>query len=231
MPLIPFPNVPALAAGVPPVPRSPNFPPTAGLVLSTVQGAIWRSFAISDQWGIFDKDGKRLGEVSPFTGALSLLSSISGASLSTNSMGYSKETRISDYPVEQGGFATYNKVEMPSQPSVTLIVSGTDDDRSKFLSSIDKATRSIDLYTVVTPEITYIDHAIERYNYERRSDNGAYMLIVQIFLKEIRQVSSLYLIIKSPKNPQSAQQNRNGKVQANEASSSVNSKINTPGIL
>jgi hypothetical protein len=46
-----------------------------------------------------------------------------------------------------------------------------------------------------------VDYAIERYNYQRRSSKGATLLIVDISLKEVRQVSAQY-----------TQSNKNGQV-------------------
>jgi len=137
MPLIPFPNIPAVG-GVPLIPRSLSAPPVGRLALGVLQGVIWRSFQIDLRWGIFDKDGKALGNPQSFLNPL--LSAIGiGQELSTKSVDYSKETRISDFPVERGGFAAYNKVELPAEVRVILCLSGSEGDRQSLLSSIDTA--------------------------------------------------------------------------------------------
>lgn len=198
MALIPFPNVPKLP-GVPAIPRSAKFPPAARVALGLLQGALWRIFQVQNQWGIFDSKGKPLADPRRFQGlAGDLLNTLGGTTVSTGALDYSKETKVADFPVERGGFASYNKVETAAAPVVTLCMNGNEGDRKKFLDAIDKATKSTDLYSVVTPEVTYIDYAIERYNYQRRSSKGATLLIVDISLKEVRQVS--------------AQSNKNGQV-------------------
>jgi hypothetical protein len=211
--LIPFPNVPN-QPGVPAIPRSPKFPTIPRIDLGSVAELLWRVIQAQASWGIFDAKGTPLGNPSQFTGLIGDL--LQSSVLSTGSVDYSKETRVSDFPLERGGFASYNKVEMPAAPLVTLCLQGSEGDRRAFLEAVDKANKSTDLYSVVTPEITYINYSIERYNYSRRNSKGATLLIVEITLKEIRQVSALYTAkqIDEPKDAGATPQVDNGKVQA-----------------
>lgn len=210
MPLIPFPDIPAVG-GVPLIPRSLSEPPVGRLALGVLQGILWRSFQIDLRWGIFDKNGKSLGNPQSFLSLL--LSAIGiGQELSTKSVEYSKETRISDFPVERGGFAAYNKVELPAEARVTLCLSGSESDRQAFLVAIDTAVKSTDFYSVVTPEVTYINYSIEYYNYQRRNDRGANLLIVELGLKEIREVSAT-VTAKQAQSVSASTPEDNGKVQ------------------
>lgn len=214
---IPFPNIPK-APGVPPIPRSVNFPPIAQVGLGAIQSIIWRAFQVSSQWGIFDSKGRALGDPAKFTGLLGgAIETIGlGSTLSTNAVDFSKESRISDFPVERGSFASYNKVETPANPIVTLCLSGSSGDRRAFIDAIDKASKSTALYSVVTPEVVYINYSVERYNYQRRNSRGATLLLVEITLKEVREVSTQYTqsLIKTPKNASATPPADSGKVQA-----------------
>lgn len=217
MPLIPFPDVPRVP-GVPPLPRSAALPPEVRAALGIAQGALWRVFETQTQWGIFDSKGKALGDPSKFaTVPASLLQAAGiGATLSTGAVQYSKETKVSDFPIEKGSFADFNKVEIAASPVVTLCFAGSIDERKTFLNSIDAACKSTGLYSVVTPEVIYIEYSIERYDYERRNSNGASLLIVSIGLKEIRQVSAKYATtaIVSAKDVGAVSSVSGGKVQA-----------------
>lgn len=219
MPLIPYPNVPNVP-GVPALPRLATITPFVAAGQGLLQGLIWRLFQVQTQWGIFDSSGQPLGDPSKFTGLIgaALDSAGLGTTMSTGGVDYSKETRVSDFPVEQGSFASYNKVELPASPLVTLCLTGSENDRRSFLDAIDQATKSTDLYSVVTPEVTYIDYTIERYNYQRRANRGATLLIVELSLKEVRQVSSLLAVssglINAPKDAGSTPKVDAGKVQA-----------------
>jgi len=215
MAMIPFPNVPD-SPGVPLIPRSPNFPPLAGIALGALEGIIWRSFQIDSRWGIFDGEGNAIGNPQNL-----ILESIGlGSTLSTKSVEFAKETRVSDFPLEKGGFASYNKVEMPATPIVVLCVSGRESARQAFLTDIDAACKSTDLYSVVTPEITYVNYAIEKYNYQRKSEKGCTLLQVEISLKEVREVSAKFTKAE-PKQPAAVAQVDNGKVQAQKPSVST----------
>ena len=168
------------------------------------------------RWGIFDSEGNAVGNPQNL-----ILESIGlGSTLSTKSVEFTKETKVSDFPLEKGGFASYNKVEMPATPTVILCVSGRESARQAFLNDIDAACKSVDLYSVVTPEITYANYAIEKYNYQRKSEKGCTLLQVEISLKEVREVSAQFAKAE-PKQPAAAPQVDSGKVQAQKPSVST----------
>lgn len=219
MPNIPFPNVPQ-ASGVPALPRSAKVPVAGRVALGAVQGALWRAFQVQTRWGIFDSKGKPLGDPSKFTGIVggAIQSLGFGPTLSTNSFDFLKATKVSDFPVEKGGFANYNKVETPAEPVVVLAMAGSEADRTKFLDAIDGACKSTALFNVVTPEVSYVNYTIEAYRYARRNSQGATLLVVEISLKEIRQVSAQYsdasnAKVSDPKDPAATPKADAGKVQ------------------
>lgn len=220
MSLIPFPDIPDLA-GVPSLPRLAGL--TAGTVvraaLGVVQGALWSALQIDSRWGIFDQNGTPLADPSQFSGLPSILinSAGFGSTLSTVSVEYMNESQVSDFPIERGSFASYNKAQSPGSATVNLAFMGTEADRNKFLDAIDGAAKSVDLYDVVTPEVTYVQYSLEGYTYQRRAEKGATLLVVELHLKEIRQVSAQYVNTQtqatSPANPDATPRINSGKVQ------------------
>ena len=241
MPLIPYPDVPN-TDGVPTIPRSPNFPPVAGFVLDSIQGAIWRALQVEQKWGIWTltPDGKSpdklFADQSLFPGFVGVAVGAAGgllpgnligsATLSVGSLEYAKEMRVSDFPIEKGGFASYNKVEMPANPVMTLYFSGTETERKTFIDLIDSATKSLQLFAIVTPEVNYIGYTMEKYTYRRTQQSGAYMYIVEVPLKEIREVTSTYTRsnpagIDDPKKKDAVPPVDNGKTQTNAPKQSV----------
>lgn len=232
MPLIPFPNVPK-APGVPDLVRKSTSIATGNPLLTQVSGVLWQLLADTKKWGIYDKNGKSIFDVSVNLSANSLINKALTAAaqnygpfaaakgtLSTKSVEYAKETRVSDFPIERGSFATYNKAEMASTPVVTLNFSGTEYERTKFLSAIDSACKSTDLYSIITPEVEYYNYSIERYAYRRTAQTGCSMLTVDIFLKEVRQVAASFAATTNAKNAQSKPVANGGKVQAQSVSGS-----------
>jgi len=186
--------------------------------LGALQGILWRSLQVRGQWGVYDSKMRQVGDPSIFTGILgNIIEGLGvGSTYSTDSVEFLKEMTVSDFPVERGGFASYNKVEAPAAPSVKLCLQGTESQRTAFLNAIDQACKSTDLYSVVTPEVTYKDYSIERYDYSRRAQRGATLLIVTLNLKEVRQVSAQFTTtqkIKDPKDTGATPQADTGKVQ------------------
>lgn len=219
MPTIPYPNVPNVP-GVPAIPRLSSGSAITTSLLGALQGSLFRAFQTNAKWGIYNDAGEPLGDPSKFGGIVGgVLDSIGiGGMLSTINVDYSKETRVSDFPVERGSFASYNKVEMPGNPTVTLAYGGTESDRATFLNQIDDACKSTELFSVVTPDVTYINYSIERYDYERNHSKGASLLQVEISLKEIREVSARFAqsdvsSISNPKDVGAFPNIDSGKVQ------------------
>lgn len=120
---------------------------------------------------------------------------------------YRGEARVADYPMEQGAFASYNKVAMPFDIRMVMVCSGLNYAQSAaqaikniagigigqnlmqkpdFLDSLDYMLSTTDLFAIVTPDRTYNSLNLEHYDYRRETTNGATMLIVEAWFREIR---------------------------------------------
>lgn len=161
--------------GLPPVPNVESFiasqsvpdapVDTVGLPISDIQA--------QGQWGIFDSD---TGEV--IIQADTVLS-----------IDYKNTWLISDYPQENGAFQSYNKVKIPYDVRVKFAIGGTQSDRENFLTRAEAAAESINTYTVTTPEAHYDNANIQHIDYRRETKDGASMIIMEVWLSEIRQAS------------------------------------------
>lgn len=221
-----YPNVPAYP-GVPqllrPIDAAIAAVPELAIGIGALTGILGSALQQTPRWGIFDIAGNQLGATDTSTiravsGAL--LGELTGSAapvLSTFGFDFMKETRVADFPLEGGSFASYNKVELPANPVVTLALSGSESDRTNFLNAIEAACRSTDLYLVITPEVAYVDYTIERYTYARRAQRGATLLIVEISLKEVREVQATFAQVAtpivSPQNAAATPQVSNGMTQ------------------
>lgn len=227
MSLIPYPNVPNYP-GVPSIPRTSPGSPAINVSLANPQAAT-PSVSYADQWGIYESDS---GDA--------LYSPVDGGTLSFFSLAYVRRMEISDFPIEAAtasegaAFASFNKVWTPANPVVTFALSGSETEQYGFLSALDAACISTDLYDVVTPETTYMGYSIESYSYQRTAHRGATMLMVEISLKEILQVSPSYTQmtaaspINSPQSPSAVPASNNGLTQPSTPPQSVLSKIVNP---
>jgi hypothetical protein len=125
---------------------------------------------------------------------------------SITSFEFKKEWRIADYQQEAGAFQSYNKVLTPFEPHVQMTISnkglsiGTllamagltqaQQSIASFLTALDAAASSTNLYDVVTPDYVYKSASIEHYDYRRSATNGVSMLTVDLWLKEIRETAT-----------------------------------------
>ncbi|QTD90832.1 phage baseplate protein [Burkholderia anthina] len=165
-----FPNVPDLP-GVPPLIRAPGESlGSFAISLITTDAIGLLDGLLAPVWGIFDEFGAPLA--------------VADTALSLE---YRGDSRISKYPQEQGGFADYNKVQMPYNARVQLACGGSDMRRSAFLSSIEAAKQSTMLFTVITPDATYENANVVSYDYRRTSKNGVTMIVAELYLEEVRQ--------------------------------------------
>jgi len=193
-----FPDIPN-ALGVPALRRELTSRQTTRLVISRILSRILLSrFTRAGVWGLYDiKDGKVSRADSVF------------------SLDFKGASKISEVPLQNGSFAAYNKVQLPNFQLLRLVKKGNDLERNQFLTEIDNAKKSTDLYYIVTPERTYFNISIEDYAYKRTAQDGVSMLIVDITLKEIRQVSPAFSTVKleSAKTPTAASPKASGMVQ------------------
>lgn len=222
-----FPSVP-MAPGVPPLLRQ------VGAVIDTVVLVAADAKLLVQQitggptWGLFAG-----------TSPVPVL-----AANSVVAVDYRKEWRLATYPLEQGGFASYNKVVEPFDIRLTFAVSGAGGllssilsggligqlisgdsslaARHAFLVAMDAAAGSLNVYQVVTPEITYASCNIVHYDYRREDRKGATLLQIDVWLQEVRRAPSASFTtppnaptpaITSPQNPTSGDPTSGGTVQ------------------
>lgn len=127
------------------------------------------------------------------------------------SLDYKKDWHISDYPVEQGSFESYNKVRLPFEVRVMMTMGGTETERNAFLSTIEDISDSYDLYDVVTPDFTYVNANITHFDYRRTAENGVSLIAVTLWLQEVRLEASSEFTETA--QPGSADQVNGGTVQ------------------
>lgn len=161
-----YPNVP-FVAGVPPLLRAQVG--VQGLTLLAAGVVNFAKRFAGPQWGIFDQSGR---SVLPYDSVLGVE--------------FKKDYRISDFPVEKGKFSSYNKVETPFDARVVFTVGGSDAERALFLSLCGQIAGSLELFSVVMPEVTYPNANVTHYDFRRSARNGVSLLTVDVWLQEVR---------------------------------------------
>lgn len=196
LPVSLFPDVPNFP-GVPQLARLPFVPPGVGQVLNASSTSllasstsILASFTGGSQlaallgdtfddalptWGVFDSDGAQVIEPDSIV-----------------DFDYRKEYRISDFPIEQGNFASYNKVLVPFDAAVRMRQGGSLADRTQFLLDCETVVDSFDLYDILTPEKRYTTVNCVRMEVSRKGSEGAFVVEVDLFFRLIQQTSAQY---------------------------------------
>lgn len=157
---------------------------------------------------------------------------------SVAAFGFRKSFAVLSYPIEQGNFETYNKVERPSDTRISFATGGSVADKQALLDSIDAAVSSLQLFDAITPEAIYPSVSATDYSYDRRSVRGLGLLTVDVICKQVRltaqtaftaastdattQASSPSVVTRSsdlaapiaaPQDPGAAPQTNDGNVQ------------------
>lgn len=105
---------------------------------------------------------------------------------------YRAQFSVANFPVQQGQFASYNKVTHPFDTSVILTKGGSVGDRTAFLQACEAVSASLDLYNILTPEKTYLNCNVHRMEMSRKERNGAFFVVVELFFQQIQQVDAQY---------------------------------------
>jgi hypothetical protein len=136
---------------------------------------------------------------------------------SISALDYQRNFEIMTYPVEKGGFQSYNKVQLPFETSVEMTKGGTVADKVKFITRLELLVASLDLVTVVTPEQYFENCNLESFDYSRDAANGAGLMTFNLQLKEVR--ATVVRTTTNTKNPNSAASTQSGTVQASSSPS------------
>lgn len=170
--MVDFPDVPDLP-GVPAIPRDPNAP-IADAVVSLLEDAIGLSgfFSNTNQWGLY------------LDGEPAITADIVVA------FGYKLGFQILTYPIEDGGFESYNKVQRPFDVRLRFSTGGSVADRTAFVASVDQAVRSLDLFDAVTPEAIYSNVNPISMDYNRAAMRGVGLLTIDVVCEQVRNTAT-----------------------------------------
>jgi len=161
-----FPNVPNVP-GVPALPRDPAAIAQTIVLLATDAVSAFLGLG-GPQWGLF------------LDGAPAVVAD------SVQAFGFRKSFSISTYPLEEGSFESYNKVQRPFTGRLRFMTGGSIADRKALLDSIDAAVDSLDLFDIITPEEIYTSVNPIAYDYDRSAVRGLGLLSVDVICEQVR---------------------------------------------
>lgn len=136
---------------------------------------------------------------------------------------YRQQWSISDYPVEQGAFESYDKVQTPFDVRMRFTAGGSSFNRQLLLDSIAAIAGDLNLYTAVSPEGIYPSCSITHYDYHRSAENGVGLITVDVWMIQIRV--SVGQDLSNTQSPTSAAQVNNGTSQPAAATATQSAQL------
>lgn len=108
---------------------------------------------------------------------------------------YDKKNPIVEYPIEEGSFTTYNKQREPFSITLVLSKSGLSlaFERKKFLDTLEEYCDGTSTVDVITPSKTYLNCSLGEITYKYMPQENPDILLVQLTIKEIIELSSITL--------------------------------------
>jgi len=147
-----------------------------------------------DEWGIYNGGGAAIN----FDSFLSI--------------DFKDFSKLATFPMEDGAFASFNKVESPYDLRIQLTKGGTTEERADFIQTLYLMKKDLALYDIVTPEAVYINSNLENYNYQRTVRSGKTLITAELWFKEVRITAGASNY--NPSQPSGASPASNGQVQA-----------------
>lgn len=216
---------------MPNVPRVPGVPALSGYaagagslaVADALVGVAALGGVLQPQWGIYLNGAPVVQPANAVTqalgGAIALGASIAGlfglpvfVTASFVEMEYKNDNPVSDYPVEDGGFQSYDKVQLPFDLRVRLACAGTTVQLQQFQDLILAMALDLNLYDVVTPDQVFSSVNCLHVDYRRTANNGVSMIVADLFFQEIRVTATS--TFQSTQQPYSQSQVGDGAVGA-----------------
>lgn len=174
------------------------------LLAADAFAAIVGALGIGPQWGLF-----RFGLPAIFAD-------------SVVAFDYRQDWTVSNYPLEQGAFESYDKVQVPFGIRLQFAKGGSPLERQAFLASIALQAGTLAIYDVITPEAIYPNVNIVHYDYRRSAENVG-LLVVDVWVVEVRQ--NAQALFTNTAAPAGADRVSDGTVQPQAPSSGVNVSV------
>lgn len=146
------------------------------------------------KWGVFDDQGTPIADYD-----------------SVFSVDYTNNSRVSNFPVEEGGFTSYNKVATPYDVEVILNCGGSPARRSACLTALQLARDSVDLYSIFTEIDTILNANCVNLSYRHAAEEGAAILTARLQFLEVRNTATANFT--NPKVPNAFDPQSGGQLQ------------------
>ena len=130
---------------------------------------------------------------------------------------YKVDHKIPNYPIQNGSFASYNKIALPYEIKIRVTKKGISN-ISSFINQILILLNSVQILAVVTPDRIYNSVNLIHFDYKKEAVNGATLLIADLTFEEVRVVVSPSVPTATPNGAGTIS---NGQVSTNTSSAPI----------
>lgn len=128
------------------------------------------------------------------------------------------EYQTTEYPVQDGGFITANKVRKPNSVDIVWIKAGSDLERATWLEAIRQqfATDTLATYHLITPNGVFQNLTLTMGAHQTRPDRGQNLLYVELRGVEVPRIAGPSVLGALAVEPESIPLVDSGRVYAND---------------
>lgn len=106
---------------------------------------------------------------------------------------FKKMADVPTFQVQGGMLSAYNKVQLPYDAIIRLTKGGSQADRQSLIRQLDAVQASLENFTIVTPEKSYLLANVIGYDLTRKDQGDAYFFSdVQLYIKEVPTTTAVY---------------------------------------
>ncbi|OUO94808.1 phage baseplate protein [Cloacibacillus sp. An23] len=134
---------------------------------------------------------------------------------------------VPEEALEQGSFAAYNRTQYSDVFRVRLAIEGDASELQQAQETLKKLKSGTDTFSLVTPDYEHENLTLESYDYMRNQRQGNGLLIVDMRIKEIREVQTgtATLTTTQCKNASNASKQKTGRTQPKEPSDKTKESV------
>jgi hypothetical protein len=140
---------------------------------------------------------------------------------------FDADSDMMTHPIEEGGFAAYNRMQNPKRIRLLLACRGQNMSRAAFLSTLESLKNGTDLSTIATPDAAYSNMGLKNYGYRKSAERGAITIWADtVWLEGLS--STVTITDVGAAQPQGAATSNLGAIQPQTPSSSQVAAVSAP---
>lgn len=117
----------------------------------------------------------------------------------------SSDSTLPEEPLEKGSFATYNRTLYSDRLTVKLGIEGDEAELQRAQDVLKELKSGTDVFSLATPDYEHKNMTLEGYDYMRDTTAAGGLLVVDLRLKEIREVETTTTVVAVAAASDSAQ--------------------------